>query len=130
MSKAICLGYLRVSTAEQGDSRLGLKGQHLAIADYAQRHGYEITEWHEEVASAKGHTLDHRPVLREVLTTARKRRCRVLVAKLDRLSRDVHFVTGLMAERVAFRSSKTASAWWPTSISSAISTTTTTSNAT
>ena len=100
MSNAIA--YLRVSTSEQGDSRLGLEGQHLAITEYASRHGYEITEWREEVASAKGHTLDHRPALREVLALARKRRCRVLVAKLDRLSRDVHFVTGLMAERVAF----------------------------
>lgn len=96
------IGYLRVSTQEQGDSRLGLEAQRAAIEEYSSRHGYELTGIVEEVASAKGHTLDRRPVLREVLQRARREGATVLVAKLDRLSRDVAFVARLMAERVPF----------------------------
>jgi DNA invertase Pin-like site-specific DNA recombinase len=46
--------------------------------------------------------LDRRPQLVAALTEARKRKCAVTVAKLDRLSRDVHFISGLMAHKVPF----------------------------
>jgi DNA invertase Pin-like site-specific DNA recombinase len=46
--------------------------------------------------------LDRRPKLAEALAHARRRRCPVAVAKLDRLSRDVHFISGLMAHRIPF----------------------------
>lgn len=46
--------------------------------------------------------LDRRPQLAAALTVAKRRRCAVLVAKLDRLSRDVHFTAGLMVQRVPF----------------------------
>jgi DNA invertase Pin-like site-specific DNA recombinase len=46
--------------------------------------------------------LDRRPQLAAALAEARKRRCRIVVAKLDRLSRDVAFISGLMAQRVPF----------------------------
>ena len=56
-----------------------------------------------EVESGKGaDALDRRPQLATALAEARRRRCPVAVAKLDRLSRDVHFISGLMAERVQF----------------------------
>lgn len=94
--------YLRVSTQEQGSSKLGLEAQRAVLEDYCERQGYEVAEWFTEVASAKGHTLHDRPLLDKALRLARKTKRRVLVAKLDRLSRDVAFIAGLMAERVAF----------------------------
>lgn len=96
------IGYIRVSTQEQGNSKLGLEAQKAALEDYCARQGYEVAEWFTEIASAKGHTLKDRPVLDKALRLARKTKRRVLVSRLDRLSRDVAFVSTLMAERVAF----------------------------
>lgn len=96
------IAYLRVSTDEQGDSGLGLEAQRAALEDYVDRYGYVVDDWFTEVASAKGHTLDRRPVLQDALSQARRGRCKVLVAKLDRLSRDVAFISTLMAQQVAF----------------------------
>lgn len=97
------VGYLRVSTEEQGRSGLGLAAQKEAIASFAEREGFNVTSWLEEVETGKGSdALDRRPKLAVALRAARKERCPVLVAKLDRLSRDVHFISGLMAERVEF----------------------------
>jgi DNA invertase Pin-like site-specific DNA recombinase len=65
--------------------------------------GFKIIREHVEVETGKGSdALDRRPQLVEALSEARRRRCPVAVAKLDRLSRDVHFISGLMAERVRF----------------------------
>ena len=56
-----------------------------------------------EVETGKGSdALERRPQLKAALAAARKLRCRVSVAKLDRLSRDVHFISGLMAHKVPF----------------------------
>src|SRR5947209_17399126 len=56
-----------------------------------------------EVETGKGSdALDRRPQLKAALAAARKLKCPVVVAKLDRLSRDVHFISGLMAHRVPF----------------------------
>ena len=56
-----------------------------------------------EVETGKGSdALDRRPQLKSALAAARKLRCQVAVAKLDRLSRDVHFISGLMAHKVPF----------------------------
>lgn len=98
------IGYVRVSTAAQGRSGLGLEAQQAAIRGFAEREGFEIAEMLSEVESGKGvtDTLKHRPVLAEALKKAKKLRGPVIVAKLDRLSRDVHFISGLMAERVEF----------------------------
>ena len=56
-----------------------------------------------EVETGKGSdALERRPQLAAALNEARRQRCSVAVAKLDRLSRDVHFISGLMAHRVPF----------------------------
>lgn len=95
------IGYLRVSTREQGDSRNGLDAQRQALKDFAQAHGYTLLNIREEVASgALG--LEGRPILQKVLAQAKRERCTVLVSKLDRLSRDVAFIAGLMSQRVPF----------------------------
>jgi DNA invertase Pin-like site-specific DNA recombinase len=103
-----CIEYVRVSTKEQGRSGLGLEAQREAIGQFCLRERFNIVASFVEVESAKGDTLARRPKLREALKAARRikdddyKYAPVIVAKLDRLSRDVHFVSGLMAERVLF----------------------------
>ena len=101
MSTAI--SYLRVSTVSQGKSGLGLEAQRAAIQRFAEAEGITLIAEHVEIETGKGaDALDRRPVLAAALGQARKAKCPVVVAKLDRLSRDVHFVSGLMAHRVPF----------------------------
>jgi DNA invertase Pin-like site-specific DNA recombinase len=95
--------YIRVSTSQQGKSGLGLEAQRAAIATFAAAEGMTILAEHVEVETGKGaDALDRRPVLAAVLATARKAKVPVIVAKLDRLSRDVAFISGLMAHKVPF----------------------------
>jgi DNA invertase Pin-like site-specific DNA recombinase len=99
------VAYLRVSTREQGRSGYGLDAQRAAIARFAEAEGFEIAAEFVEVETGKGsNALDKRPQLAAALAEARRqgRGTAVIVAKLDRLSRDVHFVSGLMAQRVPF----------------------------
>ncbi len=93
--------YYRVSTDRQGKSGLGLAAQRVACEQFAHNHGYEISAEFREVETGKGaDALDRRPQLAAALAMAKKLKCPVLVAKLDRLSRDVAFIVGLMAKRV------------------------------
>jgi DNA invertase Pin-like site-specific DNA recombinase len=63
----------------------------------------EIIAEHTEVESGKGaDALDRRPELAAALANARKAKCPIIAAKLDRISRDMHFISGLMAHKVAF----------------------------
>ena len=97
------VSYYRVSTARQGRSGLGLEAQRRAVVDFAAREGLEIIGEHVEIETGKGaDALDRRPKLSAALSEARKAKAAVIVAKLDRLSRDVHFISGLMAQRVPF----------------------------
>jgi DNA invertase Pin-like site-specific DNA recombinase len=97
------VGYIRVSTATQGRSGLGIEAQREALARFAASEGFELHKVFVEVETGKGaDALDRRPQLAAALAEARRRRCAVAVAKLDRLSRDVHFISGLMAHRVPF----------------------------
>lgn len=93
--------YLRVSTSEQGKSGLGLAAQREAIEQFATAEGFTVTEVITEVASGKL-GLEDRGGLREALAKAKKLKCPVIVAKLDRLSRDVSFISGLMAKGIPF----------------------------
>jgi DNA invertase Pin-like site-specific DNA recombinase len=98
------VAYMRVSSQEQGKSGLGLDAQEAQIKAYASREGLEIAAWFREVETAKvvSDTLAKRPQLAAALDLARKEGATIVVAKLDRLSRDVHFVSGLMKEHVPF----------------------------
>jgi DNA invertase Pin-like site-specific DNA recombinase len=99
----IVVGYLRVSTSEQGKSGLGLEAQREAIERFAEVEGLQVAEWFTEIETGKGYNaMDRRPVLAAALRAAQKRRAALIVSKLDRLSRDVAFVAKLMAERVRF----------------------------
>jgi DNA invertase Pin-like site-specific DNA recombinase len=100
---ATAIGYVRVSTSAQGRSGLGLAAQRAAIARFAEAEGLEVSQVYEEVETGSGaDALERRPQLAAALKTARKAKSPVLVAKLDRLSRDVHFISGLMSHRVEF----------------------------
>ena len=97
------VAYVRVSTTQQGKSGLGLEAQRELIKRFADVEGYDIAAWVEEVETAKGSdALERRPQLRSALDQARRFDCPVIVAKLDRLSRDVAYIAGLMAQRVPF----------------------------
>jgi DNA invertase Pin-like site-specific DNA recombinase len=102
MAKAV-VSYIRVSTAGQGRSGLGLEAQREAIARFAKDQGYAISGEFVEVESGKGaDALDRRPKLAAAIKAARKVKGPVIVAKLDRLSRDVNFISGLMTHKVPF----------------------------
>ncbi len=104
MTKPI-IAYFRVSTAEQGKSGLGLSAQREAVRRFAEAEGFEIVAEFTEIETGKGaDALDRRPQLAAALAEARQhgKDCAVCVSKLDRLSRDVHFISGLMAQRVPF----------------------------
>jgi len=97
------IGYTRVSTAEQQRSGLGLEAQRTAIEAFAATEGLQLVAWYSDAETGKGsNALERRPGLAAALKAARASRAPVLVAKLDRLSRDVHFISGLMAHRVEF----------------------------
>jgi DNA invertase Pin-like site-specific DNA recombinase len=96
------VAYHRVSTASQGRS-LGLEAQRAAVETFAKAEGFEIVETFTEVETGKGSdALERRPELKAALKAAKKLKCEVAVAKLDRLSRDVAFIAGLMSQRVPF----------------------------
>jgi DNA invertase Pin-like site-specific DNA recombinase len=91
MSKIIA--YYRVSTAKQGASGLGLDAQRKAVQDHAQRIGATIAAEYTEVESGK---LADRPELAKAIAHARRIKATLAIAKLDRLARNVAFVSALM----------------------------------
>jgi len=103
MTQRALIPYIRVSTGGQGRSGLGLEAQRAAIAHFAQIEGFGVLREFIEVESGKGaDAIERRPQLRAALAAARKEKCFVGVSKLDRLGRDVHFISGLMVHRVPF----------------------------
>ncbi|UVT18991.1 MAG: recombinase family protein [Nitrospira sp.] len=103
MANRAALAYMRVSTSEQGNKGNGLAAQRETIGRFADAEGFTILDWVEEIETGKGaDALTRRPKLAEVLRQARRLKSPVIVSKLDRLSRDVAFIAGLMAERVPF----------------------------
>jgi DNA invertase Pin-like site-specific DNA recombinase len=97
------IAYIRVSTARQGRSGLGLEAQQTALARFAEAEGYKLVQTFEEVETGKGSdALDRRPQLSAALKAAKQHKAPIIVAKLDRLSRDVHFISGLMSHKTPF----------------------------
>jgi DNA invertase Pin-like site-specific DNA recombinase len=95
------VSYIRVSTQQQGRSGLGFEAQQAAIARFCTAEGYSIAETFSKTMGGKKND-DKRPALAAAIERARKLKAPVIVAKLDRLSRDVHYVSGLMRHRVPF----------------------------
>jgi DNA invertase Pin-like site-specific DNA recombinase len=98
------IAYIRVSTQKQGRSGLGLEAQQAAITSFAAAEGFSIAETFVEIETGKGaDALETRPQLAAALAAAAACKGTVIVAKLDRLTRDVHFGSGLMARGVSFK---------------------------
>src|SRR6478735_4511404 len=97
------IAYYRVSTQKQGRSGLGLEAQRKAIAAFAAAERFDIAGEYTEIETGKGaDALARRPQLKAALKAAKQAKCEVAVARLDRLSRDVAFIAGLMSQRVPF----------------------------
>jgi DNA invertase Pin-like site-specific DNA recombinase len=93
------IGYLRVSTKGQGESGLGLQAQRTAVESYARQTGANVVSWYTEVESGK---LADRPDLARALAHAKRSKATLCVAKLDRLARNVAFLSALMDSSVPF----------------------------
>lgn len=104
------VSYIRVSKPKQGRSGLGLEAQQTAIKAFCAQHGFSIEAEYREVETGKGaDALERRPELAAAMKLARKLgrggksgAAPIIIAKLDRLSRDVHFISGLMVQRIPF----------------------------
>lgn len=95
--------YYRVSTQRQGASGLGLDAQRATVEQYlAGSARTSVGEFVEIETGKSANALDKRPQLRLALEACRKARATLLIAKLDRLARSVHFVSGLMESRIKF----------------------------
>ena len=94
----IC-SYSRCSTKRQGESGLGLEAQETAIQSYVDHHSAEVIGQFVEVESG---TKSNRPELAKAIALAKKEKAVLVVAKLDRLARNVHFISGLMESKVEF----------------------------
>jgi len=97
------VAYYRVSTQRQGASGLGLQAQQAAVANYLSGvGGHQVAEF-EEIESGKGaDALARRPQLRAALDVCKRSGACLLIAKLDRLARNVYFVSGLLETGVDF----------------------------
>lgn len=93
------VSYLRVSTKRQGESGLGLDAQRAAVAAYLNGGAWTLAAEMVEVESGK---LNARPQLEKALAACRLTGATLVVAKLDRLSRDAHFLLGLQNADVQF----------------------------
>jgi DNA invertase Pin-like site-specific DNA recombinase len=96
------VSYYRVSTQKQGQSGLGLEAQRAAVLRCLGATGDLVAEY-TEVETGKGaNPLSRRPELRAALELCKKRKATLIIAKLDRLARNVHFVSGLIESGVDF----------------------------
>jgi DNA invertase Pin-like site-specific DNA recombinase len=93
------IAYYRVSTKAQGDSGLGLEGQVAAVAAHASREGGSIVRAYQEIETGK---RADRPELLKAIAHAKRSKATLVIAKLDRLARNVAFLANLMDSGVDF----------------------------
>jgi len=99
MANGKFIAYYRVSTKGQGESGLGLEGQKAAVMQYLNGGRWNLVQEVEEIESGK---RNDRPKLAEALRLCRIYNAKLLIAKLDRLARNVHFISSLMESGVRF----------------------------
>ena len=98
MSSSV-IAYYRVSTDRQGRSGLGLEAQRDAVEDFIVSRGWKLSGEFTEIESGKRRD---RPELAEAIAEAKRIKGKLVIAKLDRLARNVHFISGLMETGVDF----------------------------
>jgi DNA invertase Pin-like site-specific DNA recombinase len=99
MAEGKWISYLRVSTDRQGKSGLGLEAQRTSVADFLNGGQWKLIKEFVEVESGK---RADRPQLEAALAACRLHGAKLVIAKLDRLSRDAHFLLGLDKAGVDF----------------------------
>lgn len=99
MAEGRYIAYYRVSTDRQGRSGLGLEAQRAAVAAHLNGGAWELVAEYTEVESGK---RDDRPELAEALRHCRRAKATLIIAKLDRLGRNVAFIASLMESKVDF----------------------------
>jgi DNA invertase Pin-like site-specific DNA recombinase len=93
------VAYYRVSTAQQGKSGLGLEAQKAAVEVFLNGGSWQLLGEYTEIESGK---RKNRPELEAALAMCRKQKATLVIAKLDRLARNLHFISGLMEARINF----------------------------
>ncbi len=93
------VSYLRVSTARQGASGLGLEAQREAVSRYLAGGSSTLVQEVVEIESGK---RNDRPAIAEAVRLCRVHRATLIIAKLDRLARNLHFISGLMESGIRF----------------------------
>ena len=99
MARGKFVAYYRVSTDKQGRSGLGLDAQREAVMNYLNGGSWDLVGEFTEVESGR---RKDRPQLLKALEDARKAKATLIIAKLDRLARNVHFISGLLEAKVNF----------------------------
>jgi DNA invertase Pin-like site-specific DNA recombinase len=93
------VAYYRVSTGKQGRSGLGLDAQRKAVTEYLDAGEWKLVGEFTEVESGR---KNDRPELAKALTACKRHKATLVIARLDRLARNVHFISGLMESKTAF----------------------------
>lgn len=93
------VSYLRVSTQRQGISGLGIEAQRAAVEQYVAQSGGTLLQEYVEIETGSGKS---RPILVQSIALCRRRKATLVIAKLDRLARNVAFVSSLMESGVEF----------------------------
>jgi len=99
MNEQKFVSYLRVSTIEQGESGLGLEAQRQAVHEYVSRVSCELIAEFVEIESG---SRNDRPQLKAAVDLCKRQKATLIIAKLDRLARNVAFISTLMESGVAF----------------------------
>ena len=98
------IAYFRVSTDKQGVSGLGLDAQRESVSSFCASNGLTIINSFQDIESGR---LDDRDGLNQAIALSKSTGATIVVAKLDRISRDVHFVSGLLKSGVQFCDTET-----------------------
>ncbi|MDP1614891.1 MAG: recombinase family protein [Methylococcales bacterium] len=103
MANGKFIAYHRVSTQKQGLSGLGLEAQKQTVLNYLNGGSWELIQEFVEVETGKGaDALERRPQLKAAIDACKKQKATLIIAKLDRLARNVHFISGLIETGVDF----------------------------
>jgi DNA invertase Pin-like site-specific DNA recombinase len=103
MANGKFIAYYRVSTIKQGQSGSGLEAQQQSVLNHLNGGNWELIQKFIEIETGKGaDALDRRPQLRAAIDACKKQKATLIIAKLDRLARNVHFISGLIESGVDF----------------------------